>query len=378
MGNLYDTKSATVCQDACAANDQCKSISFSPTWGCFLKSKSFIGGEATRSNGDFKTYYKKYCSPAHDDACYGELQALAVDEGEEMGNLYDTKSATACQDACVANDQCRSISFSPTWGCFLKSKSFTGGEATRSNGDFKTYYKKSCSQGPFVPTPTVPVAGTATIRVVSYNIYWWNAFGQNPWKGEEIINNIKDTLRADVLGLQECDDANLIQSRTGYLPVSPFAGSQGVMVNSSVLTAGASGSRDIEATGMWGPRYMTWAQLTHKSSGRTFWVFNTHWCVHSGNGHNCGPQKRYIGAMNMLRAIQEMAGNAPVIITGDFNAAMSEQGMQHFLQNGFSLAVNNWVDAVLHTTAHWQKGNTATGSSAHSDHSPVIAELKLQ
>jgi len=239
-----------------------------------------------------------------------------------------------------------------------------------------TYYKKSCAQttaSPLSTTPTNPVSETASIKFVSYNIFWWNAFGANPSNGVQIMSNIKDTLKPDVLGLQECDDANLIQSRTGYLPASPFAGAQGVMVNPSLFTVGESGWRDIEATGKWGARYVTWAQLTHKPSGHAFWVFNTHWCVHSGNGQTCGPDKRYVGAKNMMRIIQEKAGSAPVIITGDFNAGMHEQALQHFLQNGFSLAKFNWVDAVFYTTAHWQKENTATGSSAGSDHSPVIA-----
>jgi len=385
-----DTGSATVCQDACAGNDHCQSISFSHHWGCFLKSKSFIGGEAARKKGDFKTYYKTSCQappvpvPAPADVCYGELPALAVDEGESIYD-YDvyTHSATACQEGCTEVDQCQSISFSPLWGCFLKTKRFTGGEATRTHADFKTYYKMPCAPTTpeattTTPVSTTPVSGTAIIKVVSYNIYWWNAFGQNRWKSDYIIDNIKERLEPDVLGLQECDDAYLMQGRTGYLPASPFAGAQGVMVNPSLFTVGDSGSRDIEATGKWGARYVTWAQLTHKSSGGMFWHFNTHWCVHNGNGQTCGPEKRYVGAQNMLNIIHEKAGSAPVIITGDFNAGLGEQGMQHFLQNGFSLAVNHWVDAIFYTTAHWQKGSTGTGSAAHSDHKPVIAELKLR
>ena len=33
---------------------------------------------------------------------------------------------------------------------------------------------------------------------------------------------------------------------------------------------------------------------------------------------------RYRGAQNMLKAIQEKAGDEPVVITGDFNANMNE------------------------------------------------------
>lgn len=234
----------------------------------------------------------------------------------------------------------------------------------------------TCMQDPSQPPPTAPPASDVMIKVASYNLYWWNAFGQNPGNGETICDNIKNTLKPDVMGVQECDNPDLVRSRTGYLPASDFAGAQGVMISPGLFTKGETGSRDIQATGKWGPRFVTWSQLTHNPSGRTFWIFNTHWCVHSGNGQTCSADKRYTGAKNMLDIIKERAGDAPVLITGDFNAGTGEAGPQHFLQNGFSLAVNNWVDSIFYS-AHWRVSNTWTGDPAGSDHPPVVAELDL-
>jgi len=318
-------------------------------------------------------------SPSSATACYGELAALAVVEGNPVGRVQ-THSADACKSSCTDNDQCQSVSFCPQWGCFLKDRSFNGDEATSVQGDCKTYYKTPCGGAPLpVPAPMpVPSGAQIEVKVVSYNLYWWNAFGQNPWKGTRVSNNIRDSLQADVLGVQECDDPSLIQSRTGYAPASPFKGAQGVLIKPSLFEVGNTGFSDLQATGKWGPRYVTWAQLTHKASGRTFWHFNTHWCVHSGNGRTCSAQKRFTGAQNMLAVIRQQAGSAPVVITGDFNAGMGESGPRHFLQNGFSLAVDHWVDAVFYSTAHWQKSWTGTGDAAHSDHRPVMAELLLK
>lgn len=276
------------------------------------------------------------------------------------------------------------MSFCPGWnGCWLKDRALEGNEAVISKADCKTIFKTSCTGSrvpvlpPLPPVPPPAPAGDAKIRVVSYNLYWWNAFGQNPWQGDNIIQNINNNLKADVLGLQECDSPNHVASRTDYIAASAFAGSQGVMAKAGMFTVGETGSRDIEATGKWGPRFVTYAQLTHKASGRTFWVFNTHWCVHSGNGQTCGPDKRYEGAKNMLEIIQAKAGQQPAVITGDFNADMGEPGPQHFLKNGFSLAKVAWVDAVFYSTAHWKVGYTSTGSHSGSDHAPVIAELEF-
>eukprot|EP00439_Symbiodinium_sp_Y106_P045131 s1220_g5.t1 len=102
------------------------------------------------------------------------------------------------------------------------------------------------------------------------------------------------------------------------------------------------------------------------TTGRTFWIFNTHWCVANGNGRTCNEGVRYTGAKNMLRVIQSKAGNSPVVVTGDFNADMDEDGPQHFFKNGFKLAVTEWVDAIFYTEQHWRLVAQGKGDAAQS------------
>lgn len=217
------------------------------------------------------------------------------------------------------------------------------------------------------------------LRVASYNLFWWNAFNVYPHKGEGVTNYIKDVLQPDVFGAQECDDKELIGSRTGYLAASPFMGAQGIFMKEASFTyVKERGSLDIGATGHWGPRYVTYTQLTHRLSSKTFWVFNTHWCIVA-----CDHMKRYRGAQNMLKLIQEKAGDMPVIITGDLNSKMEEPGPQHFLTNGFSIAVASYVgptlgrvaDVILYSTPHWIVLGAGHGDKSGSDHYPVFAEL---
>lgn len=394
VGLKVSTSSADECKKSCDGNDQCNSFTLCPEWnGCWMKDRALTGGEATKRNGACKSFYKTACSqsemngsPAPTPAnvapsgqtsgstCYGEFSSLVADEGAGIGGI-STSSVVECKASCSRNAECKSISFCPQWnGCWMKDRVLTGGEATKVVGSCQTYFKNSCVGG---ATPTVAPAGSGgKIKVVSYNIFWWNAFGQNPWKGEHVTDNIKNTLQPDVLGLQECDSPQLIQERTGYVAASEFAGAQGVVVKPGLFKIGQRGRQDIQATGKWGPRYVTFVQLTHPS-GRTFWHFNTHWCVHSGNGQTCDPNKRYIGAQNMLGVIHDKAQGAPVIITGDFNAGMGEPGPQHFSKNGFKMIANAWVDAIFVSEGHWKVGNTGTGDAAHSDHRPVFAELEF-
>jgi len=80
----------------------------------------------------------------------------------------------------------------------------------------------------------------------------------------------------------------------------------------------------------------------------------------------------------MLDAIRQEAGTSPVVITGDFNANMNEQGPQHFMANGFALARVSWVDAIFYSVDHWRVVSDSVGDPAHSDHAPVIAELQMK
>lgn len=299
--------------------------------------------------------------------CYGALDAVAQSEGDSVSTLKDA-SLEDCKSACDGEEDCKSFTFCGGWAqCFMKKQVLTGQESTNSNEDCRSYYKKPACD-----------ADEMAVKVVSYNLYWWNAFGlkQNSWKKNGILNNIKSDLRPDTIGFQECDSPELLESRTHLQVASKFEGAQGIMVKPRRFRILSTGSRDLEATGHWGTRYMTWAKLEDTRSQRHFWHFNTHWCVASNSSHVCDEETRYHGAKTMVKAIFELAGKDPVLVTGDFNAEIDERGPQHFLANGLKLAVNEWVDSIFYSD-HWELLSHGTGSAAGSDHHPVYAQFRL-
>lgn len=102
------------------------------------------------------------------------------------------------------------------------------------------------------------------MKVVSYNLYWWNAFDQNSWKSDGIIKNIKQKLKPDTIGFQECDSPRQIGDRTGFLQrATDFKGAQGVMTQRRLQASEAS-FRDLQATGKWGKRYVPRSSLLFK------------------------------------------------------------------------------------------------------------------
>lgn len=66
-------------------------------------------------------------------------------------------------------------------------------------------------------------------------------------------------------------------------------------------------------------RICSWVQLKDKSTGKTFFVFNTHF-------DHRGKQARRNSATLIHHYIDSLSGNDPVIVTGDFNLEPSDPG----------------------------------------------------
>lgn len=69
------------------------------------------------------------------------------------------------------------------------------------------------------------------------------------------------------------------------------------------------------------PRIVTWSAFRDKTTGRTFFAFNTHF-------DHIGKIARAESARLLLRKVAGIAGTAPVIITGDFNAQPQDEPIQ--------------------------------------------------
>ncbi|CAJ1354121.1 unnamed protein product [Effrenium voratum] len=236
------TNSLAECQKECDGKANCKSFSFCPQWnGCFLKERVLTGSEPTVTKGKCRSYFKTSCGGSttatttvtatttttktttlaattttaeSGTLCWSSLGALATSEGNGLGAVSSDISPGKCQSACDAKAGCNSFSFCPQWGkCFLKDRSFTGSEPSAVKGSCETYFRIDCS---LTTTTTTFAVGEGNLKamIVSYNLYWWNAFNQNSWKSDGIIDNLRYTLKPDSAGLQECDSASTVHGRT--------------------------------------------------------------------------------------------------------------------------------------------------------------------
>ena len=74
-------------------------------------------------------------------------------------------------------------------------------------------------------------------------------------------------------------------------------------------------------------RICTWAKLKDKQNDKIFYVFNSHYDHESAIA-------RKNSAELMLKKIDEISENYPVMATGDFNAVPSDGAIQYILKNG--------------------------------------------
>ena len=92
-------------------------------------------------------------------------------------------------------------------------------------------------------------------------------------------------------------------------------------------------------------RICSWVQLNERSSGKTFFVFNTHF-------DHKGKEARHNSAKLIRQYIDSLAGSDPVIVTGDFNLEPIDAGYTTMTQkDGYRVQLNDtWMEGALNYT----------------------------
>ncbi len=96
-------------------------------------------------------------------------------------------------------------------------------------------------------------------------------------------------------------------------------------------------------------RMVTWARFRDRRTKKVFYAFNTHF-------DHVGQVARRESARIIQRKVQELAGNTPAIITGDFNARPSDEPIQVILDPNEPLRLKD--AKALSETGHY--GPTGT------------------
>jgi endonuclease/exonuclease/phosphatase family metal-dependent hydrolase len=134
----------------------------------------------------------------------------------------------------------------------------------------------------------------------------------------------------------------LLESRTFWLSLTPeVPGSKGWDANIT--------------------RIVTWARFSDIKTKKLFFVFNTHF-------DHIGQEARRESAKLLKQKVKDIAGNNPVIITGDFNAKPSEEPIKILLEDP-----DKFIDSkIISITPHYGPEGTFNGfASKERDNEPI-------
>jgi len=225
------------------------------------------------------------------------------------GHYVSTSSAAGCQIECQHNSACNYWTWDPTYhtACWMKTA-----KTEVASNSVVTSGPKYCDGD---QTTADPGGEYDSMRVMSYNLYGWNALVQNPWKAENVYAAIRQ-INPDILGAQECEGREWeVAANIGsdYAVAGAASAGHSIIYRTSVFTFEGQGTAGLNEADQWGPRTVEYAHFTHKLSGRQVDFFNTHLCL-------CNGDQLLGSAMTITDTMmQHRRPGSRVFLTGDFN-----------------------------------------------------------
>ena len=178
-----------------------------------------------------------------------------------------------------------------------------------------------------------PVSTDSTLRVMTFNIRYNNpGDGEHAWPHrKERVASVIRFHEADLVGVQEAlkgqiDDLEALLPEYAWIGVgrddgvaagefSPIFYRQDRFELLEQATFWLSETPEVPGSKSWDAaltRIVTWGRFRDKTTEEMFYLFNTHF-------DHRGEQARTQSARLLLEKINALAGDALVIVTGDFN-----------------------------------------------------------
>jgi len=234
-----------------------------------------------------------------------------------------------------------------------------------------------------VPPPgwslkSCPSTGSSTtLKVLTYNLYWWNLFGRRHGNGKSAGRKIASTSgpeQYDLMGFQECDHIGRImgdarnQGLSGDYGLINGGRALGIAWRKSRFTWLAEGKKDVgedHRSQYYGKRSAHWVRLRH-NDGQVIFFLNHHGPLPVSKSGGCTGSST---AFNILKVIAENAHvDDVIIVVGDFNAEADSsriQTLDGYLNRVFSGRSMGGVDHVLSNCAASGTANLGKGGSDH-------------
>jgi len=210
--------------------------------------------------------------------------------------------------------------------------------------------------------------GRTRLKVLTYNLFWWNLYGLRGGNGDSASNLIKHNGPYDVMGFQECDDPWRVLNAAGLggtHDVVPGRHATAIAYDKRRWSKLGGGSEEV-AEDRWeqhyGRREVGWVRLRNKASGRVVFAVNHHGPLPVNTGGLCGGEAT---AYAILKVMGTKARRSDFkLLLGDLNAD-KDSVTQSSLRRKMHRIAHNWVDAVFASCPGGRVRNLGNGGSDH-------------
>ncbi|CAE8589874.1 unnamed protein product [Polarella glacialis] len=225
---------------------------------------------------------------------------------------------------------------------------------------------------------TCPSGQNLKVKALTYNLFWWNLFGQRRGNGGsagKLIASSQASQAFDVMGFQECDDVNRVLADAGLQnDYGSVNGGHAIAIawrksSWELLASGKGDVNEDQRSQYYGNRAAQWVRLRHTQNGQTLFFVNHHGPLPVNSGGQCGGEAT---AFNMLRMIGSNAFQGDLIIlVGDFNSQANTQtttaleGYMHRVYTGSSFGGVDHIFSNCDETAMYSAVNLGAGGSDH-------------
>eukprot|EP00929_Paragymnodinium_shiwhaense_P055891 TRINITY_DN2797_c0_g1_i2.p1 TRINITY_DN2797_c0_g1~~TRINITY_DN2797_c0_g1_i2.p1 ORF type:complete len:842 (-),score=117.31 TRINITY_DN2797_c0_g1_i2:414-2939(-) len=242
----------------------------------------------------------------------------------------------------------------------------------------------------WLPLKTCPPGtGSLTVKVLAYNLFWWNLFqrrgGEDGRAGRKIATT-SGPEEYDFMGFQECDDVGRVMRDAKRWGLSGDYGTinggraLAIVYRKCRWTLLASGKEDVGEDNRrqyYGRRSAQWARFRH-TDGRTSFFANHHGPLPVNQGGGCTGSAC---AYNMLRMVAENAHkNDAVFLVGDFNAqkqASRIKALDAHIHRIFTGSAIGGVDHIYSNCGDSHVVRTQNLGSGGSDHDALMSVFDI-
>jgi endonuclease/exonuclease/phosphatase family metal-dependent hydrolase len=234
-----------------------------------------------------------------------------------------------------------------------------------------------------------PSSGDTVVKVLTYNLFWWNLFnihdGSDRSAGR-LMERTSGDASYDFMGFQECEDvgrvlsdAGMSESYTGIDGGSAVAmayrHSRWTMLDHKSEFVGED-SRDQ----YYGKRRAMWARFQSIEENTTAFFMNHHGPLKVSKGGGCTGSAT---SLNIMRVIAQNAREDDVIILlGDFNARPQSSRIQEMNRRLYRVYSGTAIGGVDHVYSncpdHASGHNLGKGDGNHgSDHDALSVTFRV-